>query len=105
MENKKLKRKIYICTSENGQYGFNSIYKLYMSSNQVDENSGKIRRDKAGDPFIYMGDLSRDDYYDAAKMRRVAREFNVNVNLLWEMLDWQYPETLAVELSENEWEF
>lgn len=76
-----------------------------MSSDQVDENSGKIRRDKAGYPFIYVGDLSRDDYYDAAKMRRVAREFNVNINFLWETLDGQYPETLAEELSEHRWEF
>lgn len=105
MENRKLKRKIYICDAGNEQYGINYRYNLYMSSDQVDENRGKIRREYDGEPFIYVCDLSTDDYYDAAKMRRVAREYNVNVNILWDTLDWQSPETLAAELSEHKWEF
>lgn len=100
MENKKLKRKIYICNAVNGHYGLNSTHNLYMSSDQVDQNRGKIRRDKEGNPFIYAYDLSIDDYYDAAKIRAIANEFNVNENILWEILDWQYPETLATELSD-----
>lgn len=105
MENKKLKRKIYICNAGNGQFGRSHTHNLYMSSDQVDQNRGKIRRDKAGDPFIYMGDLSRDDYYDEAKMRQVANEFGVSESSLWEILDWQYPETLAAELGDHEWPF
>lgn len=40
--------------------------------------------------------------YTYAKMVEIAEEYDVDLDMLFEMLDWQSPETLANEISEVE---
>lgn len=97
--------KIYIENSLNGICGKNYDKYLYMSEYDILEVADFIEEDLDGNEFIDTTKIDRKYFYDKKDLKQVCKDFNVEVNLLLEMLSWESPETLAIYLEEYKEEF
>lgn len=97
--------KIYLEESLNGLCAKNYELYLYMDEEQVADNFEFVDIDSEGNEYIDTSNLQEKDFYDKDYLKEVVNEFDIDLDLLLDMLSWESPETLAIYLEENSEEF